>query len=107
MASPMKYKLSLYVCLLLSVFCRYNGNAQTQNFQLPPDTVSQKQLSNNNDSILKWKQSREFAYMHYLDSVLRKEKNFKADTVSIDESGKITRNQRSENNTSGFNKILN
>jgi len=107
MALSMKYKLSLFVCLLLSAFCKYNGHAQTQNFQLPPDTASQKQLSNNNDSILKWKQSREFAYMHYLDSVLRKEKNIKADTVSIDESGKITRNQRSENNTSGFNKILN
>jgi hypothetical protein len=112
----MKCKLSIFlphcaiqagVCLLLSVFCKYNGNAQMQNFQLPPDTASQKQLSNNNDSILKWKQNREFAYMHYLDSVLRKEKNIKADTVSIDESGKITRNQRSGNNSSGLNRILN
>jgi len=102
----MKYKLSLFVCLLLSAFCKYNGHAQTQNFQLPLDTA-QQHFSNNNDSILKWKQSREFAYMHYLDSVLRKEKNLKADTVSIDERGKITRNQRSGNNTSGFNKILN
>jgi hypothetical protein len=55
----MKCKLALFVCLLLSVFCKYKSNAQTQNFQLPPDTASQKQLSNNNDSILKWKQSRD------------------------------------------------
>jgi hypothetical protein len=103
----MKCKLALFVCLLLSVFCKYKSNAQTQNFQLPPDTASQKQLSNNNDSILKWKQSREFAYMHYLDSVLRKDKNLKADTVSINESGKITRYQHMENNASDLNKMLN
>jgi hypothetical protein len=107
MASPMKCKSRQFVCLLLLIFCKYNGNAQTQNFQLLPDTVSQKQLSQNDDSISKWKQSHEFAYMDYLDSVLRKEKNIKADTVSIDESGKITRNQRAENNASGLNKILN
>lgn len=103
----MKYKLAKFLCLLLLIFGTYNGHTQTQNFQLPRDTVSQKQLLNNDDSILKWKQSREFTYMHYLDSVLRKEKNIKADTVSIDESGKITRNQRSENNASGLNRILN
>ncbi|MEO6905903.1 MAG: hypothetical protein ABI148_06050 [Ginsengibacter sp.] len=99
--------MPVFVYLLLLILFEYNGNAQTQSFQLPPDTTSQKLISKNNDSILKWRQSREFAYMHYLDSLLRKEKNLKADTVSLDESGKITRNQHSENKASGFNKVLN
>ncbi|MEO7834731.1 MAG: hypothetical protein ABIR50_05385, partial [Ginsengibacter sp.] len=75
---PMKCKLPVFVCLLLLILFEYNGNAQTQRFQLPPDTTSQKLISKNNDSILKWRQSREFAYMNYLDSLLRKEKNLKA-----------------------------
>ena len=41
-------------------------------------------LTNANDSILKWKQGREFDYMAYLDSLLRKEKDLRIDTVSID-----------------------
>jgi len=36
------------------------------------------------DSILKWKHSREFGYMAYLDSLLRKKTGLRIDTVSID-----------------------
>jgi hypothetical protein len=44
-------------------------------------------FENNNDSILKWKKSREFGYMAYLDSLLRRNKNdLKTDTFSFDKS---------------------
>ena len=49
------------------------------------DTVITKTLfDGNNDSILKWKEGRDFGYMAYLDSLLRKKKNLRIDTVSID-----------------------
>jgi hypothetical protein len=106
MGVSMKCKVKVFVCLLLFNFQIYNGNGQTQLFPAGGDTISQKDLSDN-DTILKWKQSREFAYMHYLDSLLRKEKNLKADTVSINESGQIKRNKTEEKNNSGLIKILN
>ena len=106
MELPMKYKLPVFVCLLLFYFYVNNGHAQTQTFHARTDTILQKEFPNS-DTILKWKQSREFAYMHYLDSLLRKEKNLKADTVSINESGQIKRNPRKENNASGLIKVLN
>ncbi|HUZ61995.1 MAG TPA: hypothetical protein VMU83_24685 [Hanamia sp.] len=60
------------------------------------------------DKILKWKSNREFAYIHYLDSLLRKQKDIKADTVSINEnSGKIIRNHKPGNQVLALNKILN
>jgi hypothetical protein len=47
-------------------------------------------FENANDSIQKWRQGREFNYMAYLDSLLRKEKDLKIDTVSLDK-GKANR----------------
>jgi hypothetical protein len=49
-------------------------------------TVTKTLFDENNDSILKWKQSREFAYMAYLDSLLRKKTDLKPDTINIDEN---------------------
>ncbi|MEO8766516.1 MAG: hypothetical protein ABI416_19605 [Ginsengibacter sp.] len=37
-----------------------------------------------NDSIVKWKRAREFGYMAYLDSLLRKKTDLRIDTVNID-----------------------
>src|SRR5665213_3904696 len=111
MAQPMKYKSMKFVCLLL-IWMTYssNGYAQTNDSLNVPDGVQLQELQKNNadnnetdtslqrsyvkdnHEILKWKKSREFAYMHYMDSLLRKQKGLKVDTVSIDEkSGKINR----------------
>jgi hypothetical protein len=49
-------------------------------------------FENANDSIQKWRQGREFNYMAYLDSLLRKEKDLKIDTVSLDK-GKANKNK--------------
>lgn len=115
------------VCLLMTLmFSVYNTNAQSKDSLNRPDGVEvpqyhpedslgglsdtsfAKNTINDNDTILKWKNSREFAYMHYLDSLLRKQKNLKSDTVSIDEgTGKINRNNRAEKDISALNQILN
>ena len=72
------------------------------------DTLLQKKLLKDNTQIIKWKQSREFSYMHYLDSLLRKQKDLRTDTVSIDEkSGTINRIHQHTRHPSPLNIILN
>ena len=111
--------------LLLIIFS-YNGYAQTKdssrethavkmhNFHMDDTSETSdgmrflKKDSGENDTILKWKQSRDFAYMHFLDSLLRKQKDIRSDTVRFDEnSGKIIRNGNSRTGVSPFGKILN
>jgi hypothetical protein len=107
------YVVRAAVCLLFaSISLGYNGHAQTKNnFSAPvmklQDSILLRQ-DFNKDSISKWKQSREFAYMNYLDSLLRKEKNLKSDTVHLDESnGNIKRSQPSKMSHPGLNNLLN
>ena len=116
-----------FVCLLLIwIIYSFNGYAQTNDSLNVPDGVQMQELqkknvdSNTTDTslqrsyvkdnagILKWKKNREFAYMHYMDSLLRKQKNLKVDTVSIDEkSGKINRTVHRQNHPSALNSIFN
>lgn len=70
------------------------------------DTVVVKTfIDESNDSLLKWKQDREFGYMAYLDSLLRKKTDLKSDTTSIDESTGRKRTRKisiSQNEGGGF-----
>ena len=72
------------------------------------DTVLKKNIVDfQNDSLQRWKRSREFAYMNYLDSLLKKKFDLKTDTGIIDQNtGKIKRVSRSSDN-SRINKWLN
>ena len=58
------------------------------------------------DSILKWKQGREFDYMVYLDSLLRKKAGLRIDTVNINNgmvsSRVATQDPATHNNTNSF-----
>jgi hypothetical protein len=113
----MKCKSAIFICLLLH-FSIHNGYGQT-NDSLNGDGLEMQEFGrldslanfkdyNENDTILKWKRSRDFAYIHYLDSLLRKQKDIKSDTVRFDEtSGRIIRNQNSGADVSAFGKILN
>lgn len=111
----MKCKLKLLFYFLTSlVFFSYTGHAQTKNgsngesLLTLPDSTFLKDSITGNDSILKWKQSREFFYMHYLDSLLRNQKNIRSDTVRIDENnGNIKRNHPHRNEHRGLNNLLN
>jgi hypothetical protein len=123
MGVSMKCKSAIFIGLLLIIFTS-NGYAQTKDSSEPQDGqeilksplddssennggILKKDLTEN-DTILKWKQSRDFTYMHYLDSLLRKQKDIKSDTVRFDESsGKIIRNQKPETGGSPFGSILN
>lgn len=69
-------------------------------------TVIKNNFDNGNDSTQKWKNSRDFAYMKNLDSLLRKGIGLKADTVSID---KNTGKKRGASNVSDIssNSLLN
>ena len=70
------------------------------------DTVVTKTLfDGSNDSILKWKQSRDFGYMAYLDSLLKKKKNLRIDTVSID-NGAVNKSKK-RTGSSNSNSFLN
>lgn len=124
----MKCKFKIFVCLLTFILIyNYDGYAQTSettdssaeevvrppdaqkdSFQEAIDTGAGKISFDDSDKINKWKQNRQFAYMHYLDSLLRKRKDFKSDTVSINEiSGKIIRNNKPDTGSSALNNILN
>ncbi len=74
--------------------------------EIPEDTVIVKSAFDiGNDSLQRWKHSRDFAYIMYLDSLLRKEKGLRMDTVSIDKNtGKKRRAAASstQNNSNNF-----
>ncbi|MEO8823623.1 MAG: hypothetical protein ABI366_08610 [Ginsengibacter sp.] len=127
MALPMKYKFYLFVGLLLArIIIHSNANAQTKDsltqsgkmqtqqfsqddsISKATDTSLARQDLKDNLDISKWKKTREFAYMHFLDSLLRNEKNMQIDTVSVDEkSGIIKRKKSHLNQPSSLNNRLN
>jgi len=110
----MKNKFSLFYVMFLLLFA-HDSFAQKEAVKafdkrqtLPDTTIERNSLEDNNDSLQKWKQSREFGYMNYLDSLLRKRTDMKADTVTLDgATGKVNRQERKTGNFSGLNKWLN
>jgi len=69
--------------------------------------ISKAVVENTNDSIIKWRRSREFGYMVYLDSMLRKKTDLRVDTVSIDK-GVLNKTRAATNLTTGnSNNFLN
>jgi hypothetical protein len=64
-------------------------------------------LSGDSNKIITWKNSREFSYIHYLDSLLRNQKDIKSDTVSLDgKTGGIKKHHPRKDN-SYMNRLLN
>ncbi len=59
---------------------------------------------NVNDTIQKFRRSREFTYMNDIDSILRTENDLKKDSVKLDES---IRKRKAANDFSSINRILN
>jgi hypothetical protein len=99
-------------------FAQKNNQVATDSSAIPAeeDSVSDKYedvadtlvvktvFGNADDSLLQWKQGHEFDYMIYLDSLLRKEKGLRIDTVSIDK-GMVHRSRPATDNHS--NSFLN
>jgi len=72
------------------------------------DATLDKISFSDSDKITKWKHSREFSYIHYMDSLLRSQKDIKSDTVSFDDkTGRITRLHHPREDNSYMNRILN
>lgn len=115
MELPMKSKLVIFSLLTFWMFMGNFSFAQKGHDSISKiretynDTLGKRDsLDDENDSLQKWKHSREFTYMNYLDSLLRKKTGLKADTVSIDEAtGKVKRPQKKSADYSGLNKFLN
>jgi hypothetical protein len=83
------------------------GDSLNNDYENVADTlITQAVFDGANDSILKWKQGRDFGYMSYLDSLLRKKTGLRVDTVSIDK-GSVNRRSgtaglATSNNSDGF-----
>lgn len=113
----MKSNLQLSILLLMSIFVgMYNVYAQTK---MPGKDSSRIVKSKNihsrlsetidqNDSIQKLKNSREFSYMNYLDSLLRTRSNFKTDSSDFGGNRESAiRTQKEESDFSSLNRFLN
>jgi hypothetical protein len=75
----------------------------SSNYEDVADTLVVKTVFGSaGDSLLQWKQGREFDYMIYLDSLLRKQKGLRIDTVSIDK-GMIHRSRPTTDTATGNN----
>ncbi|MEO6221423.1 MAG: hypothetical protein ABIO81_13405 [Ginsengibacter sp.] len=69
--------------------------------------ISKATFEAGNDSLEKWKHSRDFSYIIYLDSLLKKEKGLKTDTVSMDVSTGKKRRVVTSSKESNSNNFLN
>lgn len=118
--------LSVFVFLCLLLYVHTNCYAQTDSTadslditEAPPvqeidslktmDEASLEKMSLKGDSnkIIKWKHSREFSYIRFMDSLLRNQKDIKADTVSLDDkTGRVNRHSPRKDN-SYMNHLLN
>ncbi|MDP4283886.1 MAG: hypothetical protein Q8891_05650 [Bacteroidota bacterium] len=111
----MKNKMAFFSLVTLMMFLGHSSSAQNnQNGQAgnkrfdTTSLVNADSLKDTNDSLRIWKHSREFAYMNYLDSLLRKKTDLKSDTVNIDQAtGKVNRQQKKKGNYSRLNQFLN
>lgn len=73
------------------------------------DEAALERISVNDDSdkIVKWKHTREFSYIYYLDSLLRNQKDIKSDTVRLDEKTGGVKRHRPRKDNSYMNHLLN
>ncbi len=72
--------------------------------EIPADTaIVETAFDISDDSLQRWKGSRDFAYIAYLDSLLKKQKGLRMDTVSVGNSEK----KKSSSASSGGNNFLN
>ncbi len=76
--------------------------------EIPEDTAIVKTaFDTGNDSLQRWKSRRDFSYIMYLDSLLRKEKNLRSDTVSINKNTGKKRRVTASSKESDSNNFLN
>ena len=98
-----KKMLYLRCILLMLLFLNYPSFSQKKDESDPTEKYRdsvQETISFNKkyDSLNGWKNSRDFAYMNYLDSLLRKQKELRSDTVNIHQGrGKAVQQREGDN----------
>jgi hypothetical protein len=109
-----KSKWNFFFMFVLILFFDQDSLAQKKNNQASENNkanintvVKNKAPDAVIDSLNKWKHSREFAYMGYLDSLLRKRTDIKADTTSINLTTEKSDRQKKSSDYSGMNEFLN
>lgn len=109
----MKIIIKLLIAGSLFLFCNTKLLAQNENSDVdsvaektgdltPPGSLGDTVLSRNKfetDSMQDYKQDRDFAYMKYLDSLLRQTKDLTVDTFSINNTGSLKRKQNTPQNS--------
>ncbi|MDQ2863681.1 MAG: hypothetical protein M3R50_08575 [Bacteroidota bacterium] len=91
-----------------SVLITTTQDSAVQDYEDIGDTVITKVFFKNNDSVSIWKKSHEFAYMAYLDSMLRRKKNdLKSDTFSFNNNHSARRKKINISDSDIPNSFLN
>ena len=80
-----------------------NGEGDTMQLPAGGDTID----LNVNDTIQKFRRSREFRYMNNIDSILRSENELRNDTAKLNKSGNTINRKKSASDFSSINRILN
>lgn len=94
-----KYFFTLVIGFLISFQLYCQDSVNIESLELVEDS-SAVLLS-------KWRNSRDFQYMNYLDSLLKTQKNLVVDTVRIDKkTGKVIRQEQEEKSLSFLSKIF-
>lgn len=94
-----KYSLPLVIGFLISFQLFGQDSLNNESFELNVD--SSAILLN------KWRNSRDFRYMNFLDSLLKVQKKLVVDTVRIDKkTGKVIRQEQEEKSLSFLSKIF-
>ena len=109
----MKNNSAIFIYVLIALLSGNNylyarqtpSNGEGDTVQLPAggDTID----LNVNDTIQKFRRSREFRYMNNIDSILRSENELRNDTAKLNKSGNTINRKKSASDFSSINRILN
>ena len=109
----MKNNFAIFIYVLIALLSGNNylyaqqrpSNGEGDTMQLPAggDTID----LNVNDTIQKFRRSREFRYMNNIDSILRSENELRNDTAKLNKSGNTINRKKSASDFSSINRILN
>ncbi|HEY5370709.1 MAG TPA: DUF4129 domain-containing protein [Hanamia sp.] len=121
---PNLLSVFIFLCLLLHVhtncYAQNDSAADSLNMVVAPPaqeldslktmedaSLEKMSVKGDSDKIIKWKHNREFSYIHYMDSLLRNQKDIRSDTVSFDDkTGRVNRHPPRKDN-SYMNRLLN
>ena len=108
----MKNRSVIFLCIFFLAWCgKYSFAQQGVKYdeqKLNVDSILRfNSLDPEIDSIDRFRHSRDFAYMNYIDSLLRKRTSFKTDTVAFTRQPVDAGHTKSQKDHSALNKILN